>query len=70
MALAANRPVSGAHSDSSDDPPVAPLNLPTDGTAPVFTGEPTDQSSPPQVDQPGSPAEEAGQSQSKYGTPR
>eukprot|EP00969_Alexandrium_andersonii_P285890 12639833-Alexandrium_andersonii.AAC.1 len=48
-----------APSDSSDDPPVVPLNLPAE---PVFTGA--------SVDRPSTPACETGPSQSRYGTPR
>eukprot|EP00969_Alexandrium_andersonii_P072654 3206325-Alexandrium_andersonii.AAC.1 len=33
-------------SDSSDDPPVVPLNLPVDGSMPVFTGESTKPANP------------------------
>eukprot|EP00969_Alexandrium_andersonii_P310591 13724665-Alexandrium_andersonii.AAC.1 len=33
-------------SDSSDDPPVAPLNLPVNGPTPVFTGESTEPANP------------------------
>eukprot|EP00969_Alexandrium_andersonii_P057253 2524706-Alexandrium_andersonii.AAC.1 len=33
-------------SDSSDDPPVVPLNLPVDGSMPVFMGGPNEPVNP------------------------
>eukprot|EP00969_Alexandrium_andersonii_P267425 11818447-Alexandrium_andersonii.AAC.1 len=71
-ATMAQQPVA-APSESSDDPPVVPLNLPVDGTAPVFAGEPTDPPSPGQrepIVRASTPAGDAGPAQSRYGTPR
>eukprot|EP00969_Alexandrium_andersonii_P165999 7334940-Alexandrium_andersonii.AAC.1 len=52
-----------APSESSDEPPAAPLKLPVNGTAPVFAGEPADPPCPAQhepIDRTSTPAGEAG----------
>eukprot|EP00969_Alexandrium_andersonii_P081099 3575968-Alexandrium_andersonii.AAC.1 len=59
-------------SDSSDDPLVVPLNLPVDGTAPVFAGPPAGSANPWRnefYDRTSTPAGEAGPVQSRYGPP-
>eukprot|EP00969_Alexandrium_andersonii_P340729 15060324-Alexandrium_andersonii.AAC.1 len=60
-----------APSDSSDDPPVVPLNLPADGTTPAHTGPAAAPVCLPQevTDRPGTPAGETGPPQSRYSTP-